>query len=73
MSVDGARKSENTHTHTHTRQPQEVGKKKSYVQNTVFSFLKKLILCLEFGENDVSQCGSAIVKYRISTGSDLQH
>lgn len=41
MSVDGARKSENTHTHTHTRQPQEVGKKKSYVQNTVFSFFKK--------------------------------
>lgn len=39
MSVDGARKSENTHTHT--RQPQEVGKKKSYVQNTVFSFFKK--------------------------------
>lgn len=72
MSVDGARKSENTHTHT--RQPQEVGKKKSYVQNTVFSFFfKKLILCLEFGENDVSHCGSAIVKYRISTGSDLQH
>lgn len=73
MSVDGARKSENTHTHTH--KTATGGRKEEVIcpEHCVFIFFKKLILCLEFGEKDVSQCGSAIVKYRISTGSDLQH